>query len=408
MAIDLPRLIAAANKELVRALVGKITPERVSEIDWSLEGRDLGHAVLALATSVPGAWAQLQKINNLAQHGTTATVRSVLYGSPRLRDEFDELDGGPETAAIWLAQKDDELFEHCLSALHADHGLNKRSWKAFRIPSAPNLALSFEPENLTRFKELVREAIRRSPRFDQPGELAAHHFCRTLFPEHTHRRRKLQQVTVYAEARFVARETIVDERITTEVRHEVDSVSLIFDQEHNELDVVTLGGKRFIEEVANAFFQAFAGHMPALVPLIRRNINFDCLLKKPDLSLTDQSRFIRAKVDELRMKSPCGMLYTFDAKVHRDNAEDVYDIAKVDFGGHTPFGLPGWSVVSARIILFAAPSKPGRKAIWRTVDLKSNGHTNLREQEDVDLYIADDLLVRWGILEARGRGVDDD
>jgi hypothetical protein len=218
----------------------------------------------------------------------------------------------------------------------------------------------------------------------------------------------LQQVTVFAEARFIARDAIVDARVTTEVRHEVDSVSLIFDQERNELDVVTLGGKRFIEEVANAFFQAFSGRVPALVPLIRRNINFDRLLKKPDLSLADQSRFVRAKVDELRVQSPSGMLYTFDAKVHRNSDQDVYDIAKVDFGRHFPYELDGWSVVSARIILFAAPSKPGRKPLCRTVDLKPNGHTNLREHEDVDIYIADQLLVRWGILEPRGRGGEDD
>ena len=93
------------------------------------------------------------------------------------------------------------------------------------------------------------------------------------------------------------------------------------------------------------------------------------------------------------------MLYTFDAKAHRDTDRDVYDVAKDDFGERSPFERGGWRVVSARIILFAVPSRPGRKPRPRTVDLKMNGHTNLREQEDADLYIADELLTCWGILE---------
>ena len=55
MAVDLPRLIAAANKNFVRLLIEKVTPERASKIDWDLEGRDLGRAVEVMANLVPGA-----------------------------------------------------------------------------------------------------------------------------------------------------------------------------------------------------------------------------------------------------------------------------------------------------------------------------------------------------------------
>jgi hypothetical protein len=93
------------------------------------------------------------------------------------------------------------------------------------------------------------------------------------------------------------------------------------------------------------------------------------------------------------------MFYTFDAKSRRDSVLDVYDCAKIDYGDCSPFECPGWRVVSARIVLFTVPSKPGRSPRLRSVELKSNGHTNLREQDDTDLYVADDLLRRWGILE---------
>ena len=369
MAVDLPRLIAAANKNFVRLLIEKVTPERASKIDWDLEGRDLGRAVEVMANLVPGAWAKLQKVNNLARHGATGTIRSVLYSDRRLRNEFDELNQGLDTAAVWLALKDDELFEHCLSALHVDQGLNKRSWKAFRARHKTNLVLSFERTHLSKFQGLVRDAIRRCPGFDNPGELETHHFGRTLFPEHTHSRRVLEQVTVFAEARFIADDAFVDSRITTEVRRKVDNISVVFDRERRELDIVTLGGKGFVEEVANAFFQAFSDQIPTLEPLLRRKINFNHLLKRPNLSLPDRTRFVHAKIDEIRVRSPGGMLYTFDAKIHRDNERDVYDLAKVDFGERSPFEQPGWHVESARVILRTAPSKPSRKPGFRSVDL---------------------------------------
>ena len=102
------------------------------------------------------------------------------------------------------------------------------------------------------------------------------------------------------------------------------------------------------------------------------------------------------------------MLYTFDAKAHRRGERDVYDMVQEDFGERSPIAREGWSVVSARIVLFAVPSKPGRTPRPRTVDLKANGHTNLREREDVDLYIADELFKRWGILEPNDDGADDE
>ncbi len=407
MAVDLPRLIAAADKRLVRLLIEKIMPDCSGKIDWRLEGRELGRAVEAEASVTPPAWANLQKINNLARHGTTGTIRSVLYHDLRLRDEFDELNQGLDTAAVWLALKNDELFEHCLSALHVDQGLNKRSWKAFRARAKSDLVLSFEKKHLSRFEALVCDAIRRCPSFDSPGELETHHFSRTLFPEHTHSRMVLEQVTVFAEARFVTDDAFVDSRVTTAMRRKVDSISVIFDRERSEVDVVALGGKVFVQEVANAFFRSFSDRQPSLEPLIRRKINFDRLLRKPDLSPLDRSRYEHAKIDEIRVLSPGGSLYTFDAKSHRENEQDVYDLAKSDFGDRSPFEQSGWQVVSARVVLRAVPSKPGRKPRFRSVDLKMNGHTNLREQEDADLYIADELLVRWGILERCDSSVEE-
>ena len=406
--MDLPRLVAACDRDLIRDLITEIAPGQTGQIDWNLQGRELGQAVQRVVRNAPHAWGKLQQIDTLARHGTTATLRSVLYHDRGLCNEFDELSCSLETAAVWLALKDDELFEYGLSALHVDRGLNKRSWKAFRANFGNAASFSFEPACLAEFERLVRHAIRVCNAFDTPGELEAHHFRRTLFPETTHSRRMLEQVTVFAEARLVTEDVFENSQLETKVRRKVDSISVIFDRARRELDVVTIGGRGFIEDVAKAFLQAFANEAPPLEPLVRRNINLKNFLQKPDLTLTDQTRFVRAKVDEVRILSPCGVLHTFDAKSLRNSEKDVYDCAKIDFADRSPFECTGWTVVSARVVFFAVPSKPGREPRPRAVELKSNGYTNLREQDDTDLYIADELLTRWGILEPNDRDGDDD
>ena len=408
MAIDIPRLVAACDQDLVRNLIHKIAPVQEAIIDWSLRARALGIAVQEAASKDSIVWVRLQQIASLAQHARKPTIRSVLFHYPGLRDEFDELPGAMETAAVWLALRGDELFEYCLSAVHVDHGLNKRSWQAFRVRLPKTAELSFSPERIVKFQQLVSDAIRACPAFDAPGELESHHFRRVLFPEDTHGRRALDQVTLFAEARKVTDDAFVESRVQTMVRRKVDSISVVHDRERRELDVVTIGGKTFIEQVGKGFFLAFSLCTPQLEPLIRREVKFDTLLRKPKLDMVDQSRFTHAKIDEIRVRSPSGGLYTFDAKDCRDSDVDVYKVARCDLGDRSPFEHSGWKVVSARVILYAVPSKPHLKPKLRTVELKSNGHTNLREQDDTDLYIADQLLVSWGILEPHQTSDDDD
>jgi hypothetical protein len=407
MAAEIIGLVAACEPALVRQLICKLTPAEEEHIDWNLTGRDLGLQVRDALQKYDSAWVKLQNIESLAKHGTKGTIPSILYNHRTLRSEFEERDQSHESAAVWLALKSDELFECALSALHADQGLNKRSWRAFRTRLSKDAALSFDESRHATFERLVRDAIRRCPHFDSPGELETHHFHRVLFPDDTHSRRAQDQVTVFAEARRVTEEAFIDQRVQTRLRRRVDSISLVFDRQRRELDVVSIGGRIFLEEVGRAFFSSYCTEQPPLEPLIRRKVNFHLLSRKRELILADQHHFERTVVDEIRVRSPSGLLLTLDAKSMRSRRLDVYDIAQRDFKERSPFNNEGWTVVSARLLFIGPQKTDGRKARLRAVDLKSNGHTNLREQDDIDRHIADDCLTKWGILEPGGDESDD-
>ena len=90
---------------------------------------------------------------------------------------------------------------------------------------------------------------------------------------------------------------------------------------------------------------------------------------------------------------------TFECR-HEDGrlVRDVYESAELWFGHHSPFRTTGWTVVAARLRLLLRPSKLGRAPRTRTVELKKNGRTNLKEHTDEDEEIARALVERWGLM----------
>ena len=403
MAFDLLRLVAACQRDILEALIEQASPERKRTIDWTLADRLLATDLARVFSADGTTWPRLQNIESLALHGGKAIVRSVLYRDRKLRDQLDSLDASGETAAVWLAVASDAHFQFALSALHADRGLYKRSWKAFRAPFSTDAEFKFDVDARGRFEQLVHEAIDKNRYLDAPGRLEVHHFNRVVFPEHSHSRRDQDQVTVYAEMRNVTEEIFNDaNEIETRRRKRIDQISVVLERARRELDVITIGGSGFIRTVAQAFCVSFSNETPHLEDLIRRPINLQVLARKPPLPLDGQDLVKAACVDEIRVRSPTGWLCTFERKSRERIEEDVYDVAAREFGDRSPFNKDGWTVEGARIRLDMAPDKVGHGPKVRAVELKPNGRTNLREHEDNDRFIADKLLVRWGILEASG------
>ena len=400
MATDLTRIASACQREFLVALIEKVSLENRRKVNWKLSGRQLARELTRIFSSDGKVWPQLQNIESLAMHGGKAIVRSVLYHEQALRDPLDSLDASDETAAVWLALTSDPHFQYALSALHADRGLNKRSWKAYRAPFSSDARFAYDAKTLGVFQQLVRDAIEKNRALDAPGRLGVHHFNRVVFPQHSHSQRDQDQVTVYAEMRNVTEEVFNDaDEIETRRRKKIDQISVVFDRARREIDVVTIGGGKFIRKVAHAFCESFSTEFPELEDLIRRPVNLQVLACKPPLPLDGQDLVEDACVDEIRVMSPTGWLCTFERKSRVRIEEDVYDLAEREFGDASPFKKQGWTVQSARIRLGMKPDKVGLGAKVRTVELKPYGRTNLREHEDKDHFIANFLLVKWGILE---------
>ena len=400
MSSEVLRLVSACRIDLLKELLAKVSPEKTSSVTWTTTGIQLAKRIIKVYAGDAKAWPLLQNVAILAGHGGKMIVRSVVYRDEALRNTLDTLDASDETAAVWLALTSEPYYQYALSALHADLGLNKRSWRAYRVPFSTLAEFKFDRNARKLFESRIRKAIETNRTFDQPGRLEVHHFNRFIFPEYANNGRDQDQVTIYAEMRNVTEEAFSDaNKIVIRRRMKIDQVSVVLDRARRELDVVSIGGKEFLHKVAHAFCESFSSEVPAIEELIRRPTNLQALAHKPDLSLNGQDWVEHCYLDEIRVRSPDGLLITLECKSHRRAKVDVYDLADQRFGDRSPFRQLGWKVESARIRLEIMPDRVAGGPKVRTVELKPDGRTNLREHDDRDRFIANTLLVLWGILE---------
>jgi hypothetical protein len=400
MSSEVVRLVSGCRTDLLRQMLENVSPERTSFMRWTMKGTSLGKQVVKVYSPDAKAWPLLQHAAALARHDGKAVVRSVIYRDENLRNQLDAMDASNETAAVWLASISEPYFEFALSALNADRGMNKRSWRAYRVTFSAKAEFKFDAEAKAEFECRVREIIAKTPSLDAPGRLSVHHFNRIVFPEHTHSRRDQNQVTIYAEMRNVTEEQFIgSNKIEFRRKMKVDEISVVLDRERRELDVISIGGRDFLKRVAHAFCDSFSTEVPPIDELIRRPVHLEVLTRKPDLSLEGQDVVEHRCIDEIRVRSADGLLITLECKSHGRKSVDVYDLADRRFGERSPFRQEGWQVESARIRLDMMPNKVASGPKVRTVELKRGGRTNLREHEDRDRFIANTLLVSWGLLE---------
>lgn len=401
MSREVLRLVSVCQRGLLKELIHKVSPEKAPSIDWAATEAKLAKGIVRAFSSDATAWPLLQNISILAENGGKSIVRSVVYRDEGLRNVFDALDASDETAAVWLALTSEPYFQFALSALHADRGLKKRSWRAYRVPFSADAEFKFDAIRRNQFESRIRDSIRENRALDHPGRLEVHHFNRFVFPEYANNGRDQDQVTIYAEMRNVTEEAFSDKnKIEVRSRKKIDQISVVFDKARREMDVVSIGGKDFLRRVAHAFCDSFSNEVPAIDELIRRPANLQVFARKPDLSLENQDWVIHRYVDEIRVRSADGLLLTFECKSLQRTEADVYELSARRLGDRSPFIHGGWKVESVRIRLELSPEKVGVGPKVRTVELKPDGRTNLREHEDRDRFLANTLLVNWGILEA--------
>jgi hypothetical protein len=403
MAFDLVRLLKRVDIAIVKDFVmshgGRDAAER---IEWQQENIPLASDVLSALREKNWALGALESCVLIAEGGGRALLRSAGHHRPELMHGVDNPEWTDESCAVWLALRDERLFDHVVSAAHAMKGLGSRSWDAFRIRQREQVVVQVEDEDrLARFTSAARMVLQNAKGVATWRQLAVDHFTHQIPRLDSHSRRPWLQINVFAEqapriVEYMAKDGAIDKISLPRLYR----ASILFDPAGRTVEVVAQGGRLVRDGLVDAFRSTFLPDGITTDRLVRREIDFQLFRTRPDFRIEPDDPIAAVVVDEVRLFPPDseGGLVTIEQKRVDRAPRDVYRVAKDWFGEENPIGKPGWNFAGVRLRLTFKPKRVGQKGHVRTIELRSPRGTNLREQVEEDRLIAEGLFKRWGIF----------
>ncbi len=350
-------------------------------------------------------WLVFQEAEAFAPREARWVLRSVLVRHASLLAAFDAKTETNRECALWLASKSYQLFEQAVSVLNTSRRLGGQSWEGWSIATSdsdevhPNL----REETIFTFEQHVRNALEEVKTSGPRGKIKAVPFERLLAVKVTHSQRTVTQVTIYAEGPHESREKISEANEVHFVsERSIDKGAVIYDPDHQTIEVVVRGGTHVRKAVADAFCKSFFPTERQLFRLISREIDFSKFSEEPVLPLTADDPIEHVAVDEIRYSLPAseGALITLESPYSAARKTSIYADARDWPEVSHPENMSSWTIVAIRLrFLFKGDGKL-RKQRVRTVELKAPRSTNLREKSDSDHATMNELLERWGVFKA--------
>ena len=164
MAFDSVRLIKRVELEIMKDFVNTHGGHDAAErIEWQQESKALASDVVSALREKSWALGALQNCALIAEGGGRALLRSAGHARPELMGGVDNPEWTDETCAVWLASRDQELFDQIVSAAHATRGMGSRSWDAFHISQKGQVVVLINDEDrLAQFKTAAAMVLRNA------------------------------------------------------------------------------------------------------------------------------------------------------------------------------------------------------------------------------------------------------
>ena len=406
MAFDPVRLLRrveiAIMKDFVKTHGGRDAAE---QIEWQQESKPLASDIVSALREKNWALGALENCALIAEGGGRALLRSAGHHRPQLMDGVDNPEWTDETCAVWLAARDEALFDHIVSAAHAMKGLGSRSWDAFRIRQRDQVVAQIKDEDrLAQFKSAAAMVLQNAKGVAAWRQLTVDHFTHHIPRSDSHSRRPWVQINIFAEQaprilEFLAKNGAI-EKISLPRLYRA---SILFDPARRTVEVVAQGGRLVRDGLVEAFRNTLLPDGVTTDRLVRREIDFRLFRSRPDFGSSPTTRYQQSLSTRFAFsrRTREGGLVTIEQKRIDGEPRDVYKVARDWFGEDNPIGKAGWNFAGVRLRLTFKPKHVGQKGHVRTIELRSPRGTNLREQVEEDRLIAEDLFTRWCIFGAQ-------
>jgi hypothetical protein len=319
-------------------------------------------------------------------------LRAMIEDHPKLLRALSDIDSHQGRALLVLLGQPD-AFNRALSAAYAERLINGKYWDRFKVvgfvSAHPPLDLA---ENLSREIQNLFHA------FDGSGRrVFIDHFDRRLGPLFASASDRLIQYTVYVEALPESSLEIGDDGPERRTLRPVREAALCLDSGSGVLDVMSKGGRRLRERIANAFGQLAVGDASKIERVQRREFHLD-RLKRPIPFPTEQVDGIdTVKVTRLAL-APLNESYgRLTIEIAKTSEEPIYSVSKRWLGWAEPIERVDWRVVEANLRIAFHPETGGGRGKIINVSLRSPNSSDLRNQTWRHQLISEKYLVLWGI-----------
>jgi hypothetical protein len=268
-------------------------------IEWQQESKSLASDIVTALRDKTWALGALENCALIAEGGGRALLRSAGHHRPHLMDGVDNPHWTDESCAVWLAARDEALFDHIVSAAHAMKGLRSRSWDSFHVLHGDDVFPFIKDEHhLAQFKSAVGMVLENARGVAAWHQLTVNHFTHFISRSDSHSRRPCIQINIFAEQApqiedFMAKDGTIDKISFPRLYR----ASILFDSSQGIIEVVAQGGRRVRDGLVEAFRSTLLPDGVTTERLVRREIDFRLFRRKPDLGIEPDDPIAAVVVD---------------------------------------------------------------------------------------------------------------
>ena len=406
----LRRFLNNTPPEFIQEFLNSFTTHGWDEIDWTSRPRKRTDQIeSAIRSHIAKTSAEIQvtvdQIEKIADEKGRRSLRDVLKSDEHDLDEFDTLPD-PRACAVWLRGIAPALFERALQIDYADRTRSPRKWSGYKLRHS-GIEDDVSDLRRTMFHGALAEILAKD---GGNGRIHIEWQDRVKHGAGTSDTRECLQVTIFREAapRSEAAFSSVG-ALEYGIRRPVIEGALVYEPETGAIDVVTAGGKKVREEVANAFAINALGCEPEMDLIEARLLDLSSLSGWRQFEIRDEDGVEAVEVSKLHLSSPGSdplfVMVQSGGPGPIDEGALYARMARL-IGGPVLGQRPGWRVIFAELRITFRPEQGSSRSKSLRVELGLPNRTNLRENTERERLVANVLLDRWGIYAQPETGDD--
>ena len=398
MGFSLPRFLRLTPTESLREyLQARGLDATLDSVVWDSPPRDLTEQLRGIFDSLPtpdrdGVWSDFERVDQLGDEIGQTALRSI--ASPELLSRLSELDGDFARGLLVLV-KDPTAFDQAMATAYMHRHWQGRSWGSFNLGGP--VELWRDGDHLDTLKTELADCFRSN---DGSGRrVIIDRFERLGFGFGDAPPADLQQFTVYVEG--VPTTTVeFDEmnRLAPRVGRPVIEAAICCDPASGLVDIVSKGGRRLREKIAQAFAAHIVQGAVSPEPLRKRRLRLDRLKRPMEFNWNPEDGIKSVQVASLRLAD-------FSAPQSRVTIEvgpllDIHGACAGWWGMSDLLKNPGWRVTKARLRFTFNAEAPGRRDKTITVELTAPHGSNIKDQTRQHQVTCEKCLDRWGLVDS--------